>query len=476
MRNTEPYDLVVIGGGSAGLVAARFGARIGAHVALVERARLGGDCTWTGCVPSKALLKAARIAHTVRSAADYGIGVGPPVVAMDQVRAYVQRAVDAVYRSETPAMLEAEGVEVLRGLARFVDAKTLDVEGRRVQGRRFLVATGARPRVPEIPGLPEVAFWTSETVFENAVLPKRLTVVGGGPLAAEIAQAYARLGAQVTIVAEQWMPREDDDARNVLRAVFAREGVRIVEAAAESVHDAGETVAVTAGGEMLRSERLLVATGRAPSVAELGLDRAGVTCSAAGVPVDTRLRTNVEHIYAAGDVLGTEQFTHYAGWQGFYAARNALLPGSARGVASPVPRVTFTDPELAQAGLTQREAEERFGGRLRVHRWGLERVDRAVCEGDTTGFVKLVARPDGTLLGATIVAERAGETLGEIVVALAKGLGLDALAGAIHPYPTYGTPLQQIAGDAALERFVEGTAGKLVRRWSGFDRRRNKAR
>ncbi len=477
MQEDKPYDLVVIGAGPAGLVAARFAARVGARVALVELDRIGGDCTWTGCVPSKALLRAARVAHEIRSAAEYGITVGPPVVDMGRVRDYVRRSVERVHAAETPAALEAEGVDVLSGVGRFIDAGTLGVGERRVRGRHFIVATGARPRVPAIPGLSAVPFWTSESVFENDVLPESLTVVGGGPLAAEIAQAYARLGARVTLAAEQWLPREDEEAREVLRSVLEREGIRIVGAAAESVRrDGGDGagVEVAAGGEWLRGGRLLVATGRAPNVSDLDLGRAGVEHSAAGVRVDDRLRTNVKHVYAAGDVLGAEQFTHYAGWQGFHAARNALLPGSARGVAAAVPRVTFTDPELAQAGLTAREAAARFGADARVHRWDLERADRAVCDGDTAGFVKLVARRDGTLLGATIVARRAGEVLGEIVLALAKGSRLEDLGAAIHPYPTYGTPLQQIAGDAVLERFLDGTAGKLVRRWSGFGRRPTK--
>jgi pyruvate/2-oxoglutarate dehydrogenase complex dihydrolipoamide dehydrogenase (E3) component len=469
MKN-DSYDLVVIGAGSGGLVGARFAAKLGARVALVERNRIGGDCTWTGCVPSKALLRAARVAHDVRSASDYGVIANAPSIDMRKVRDYVRGAMQAVYRFETPEQLQADGVDVIFGAARFVDGFTIAMGERVVRSRNFLLTTGARPLIPSIDGLNDVPFITYENIFDNDVLPKKMIVVGGGPVGVEMAQAYQRLGAQVTMVAKRLLPKEDQDVQNLMRAVLEREGISFIFEPARSARRDGDTVAIATDRAEVRGDLLLIAAGRTPALSGLALEKAGVVYSASGIAVDNRLRTNMKHIYAAGDVTGGYQFTHYAGWQAFEAVRNALLPGSSSGLTDLVPWVTFTDPEVAHIGLSAQQASARFGAGARVHRWNLDQVDRAVCENDTSGFIKIITKEDGMIVGATIIAARAGEAIVELIVAMKEKMKISELAGAIHPYPTYSTAVQQMAADIAVDDLLSGASGRVVRALSRMAR------
>lgn len=464
------YDLVIIGAGSGGLTAAGFAAQLGAKVALVEKNRIGGDCTWTGCVPSKALLKAAKVAHEVQSASRFGIVAAAPVTDMAAVREYVRRAIDEVYRLESPEELRRKGIEVIQGQARFRDASTILVNQQPVRSRAFLITTGARPRIPAIAGLSEVPFLTYEQIFDNDQLPGTLVVIGGGPIGMELAQAYQRLGSQVIVITNRLLPKDEPEVPGLMRRVFEREGVRFVTGRAQSARRDGAGVVVTTKDEEVRGDALLIASGRVPMIAGLDLDKAGVKYSVAGIPVDEHLRTNMKHIYAAGDVVGGLQFTHLAGWQGFQAARNALLPGNSKGLSELVPWVTYTDPEVAHAGLTEEQARARFGGQVRVRLWEMNRTDRAVCEADTDGFLKVVAKGDGTLLGATVVHARAGETIAELVLAMNHKLKLSDLASAIHPYPTYATAVQQLAADATVQTLLSGTSGRIVRGLSKWTR------
>jgi pyruvate/2-oxoglutarate dehydrogenase complex dihydrolipoamide dehydrogenase (E3) component len=466
----DRYDLVVIGAGSGGLVAARFAAKLGAKVALVEKNRIGGDCTWTGCVPSKALLKAAKIAHEVRTAAHYGVIASTPAVDMAQVREYVLGAIQAVYQYETPEQLRAEGIDVLLGAARFVEASKVIVGERTVSSKAFLITTGARPFIPPIEGLNRVPFVTYESIFENEILPKTMVIVGGGPIGMEMAQAYQRLGAGVTVLADHVLPKENPDVQKLMQGVLEREGVRFVSGQAMRACKDGNAIVVATEHHETRGEMLLIAVGRRPNVHELDLEKSGVKYSSHGIPVDDQLRSNVKHIYAAGDVAGGYQFTHYAGWQAFQAARNALLPGSSSGIGNVVPWVTFTDPEVAHVGLTEQQALAQFGSSVRIHLWNMDHVDRAICENDTSGFIKIIAKANGSILGATIVAARAGEVIVELIVAMKKRTKVKDIAGSIHPYPTYSTAVQQMAADITVEHLLSGTLGKLIRRFSRIAR------
>lgn len=459
----EQYDLVIIGAGSGGLVAARFGAQLGAKVALVEKNRIGGDCTWTGCVPSKALLKAAKIAHNVRTAAHYGVIANAPAVDMARVREYVRGAIQTVYQSETPDELAKQGIEVVPGTARFANASSIEVSGRNLSSQAFLITTGAQPAIPPISGLEQVSFLTYERIFENEVLPPSMVIVGGGPIGMEMAQAYQRLGSQVTVVSDRVLPKEDLDIQHLMRTLLEREGVRFVMERAVSVSRDSSGIRAKTEHHEAQGELLLIAAGRGPKVKELRLENAGVQYTPHGIPVDKQLRTNVKHIYAAGDVLGGYQFTHYAGWQAFQATRNALLPGSSSGKTKLVPWVTFTDPEVAHVGLTEQQAVSQAGAGIMIHRHPMSHVDRAICENDASGFIKLIATRDGTILGATTVGARAGEAIMEVVLAMNAGITLKEIAGAIHPYPTYSSGIQHIAADITVEHLLSGTSGKLVR-------------
>jgi pyruvate/2-oxoglutarate dehydrogenase complex dihydrolipoamide dehydrogenase (E3) component len=467
------YDIVIIGAGAGGLIAARFAAQLGARVLLVERDRIGGDCTWTGCVPSKSLIRAAKAAHEIRTGHRFGVGSGSCTVDMAAVRDYVQRKVQEIYVPTSPDALAREGIDVALGPAAFESPRAVRIGERVVVGRHYLICTGAAPLIPDVPGLDETPHCTYHNIFDVSVLPASLVVIGGGPLGMELTQAFQRLGSRVTIVASRLLPHDDADAEAILRRVFEREGVRWLRARANQVRREPDGVAVSSdAGAEARGEAVLVAAGRRPNVEGLGLDRAGVTYSARGIPVDDRMRTNVPHIFAAGDVLGAEQFSHVAGWQAFEATRNALLPGSSSGRPNPMAWVTFTDPEVAQIGASEQEARERFGDGVTVTRWDIARVDRAKCDDDEEGFIKLVSNPRGIMVGATIVASRAGEMSGELSLAIAKGLSVGDVATAVHAYPTYTTALQQMASQAATARWTSSTAGRVIARLMGFTRSR----
>ncbi|MGH9613834.1 MAG: dihydrolipoyl dehydrogenase family protein, partial [Bryobacteraceae bacterium] len=363
---------------------------------------------------------------------------------------------------ETPEELRKQGIDVILGLAHFLDDRTVAVGQDTIRAKAFVISTGARPALPEIEGLKDVPFVTNEQIFDNDRLPPRLIVIGGGPIGAEMAQAYQRLGSKVTVIARNLLPKEDPEARTRIERVFEQEGVRISRGRANKARKEGADVVIGTDTAEVRGDLLMIASGRAPNVSGLNLEAAGVRYSEKGVSVDDQLRTNVKHIYAAGDVVGGYQFTHFAAWQAFQAARNALLPGHASGFSQVVPRVTFTDPEIAHVGVTESEARAKSIDGIRIHTWEMTHTDRAICENDSIGFIKVITKDDGIVLGATIMAARAGETITEFVLAIRHGLKIAQLAEAIHAYPTYSTAVQQLASDIAVENLLSGTSGRLL--------------
>ena len=381
---------------------------------------------------------------------------------MARVRDYVQGVVREVYHREDEAGFRADGVDVIEGAARFADPHTLVVGDRRVTGDKILIATGASPHLPDIAGLSGVPYDTYRTIFDNDRLPEHLLVVGSGPIGCEIAQCYRRLGAEVTLVGETLLPRDEPETREALGRVFAREGVGRAEARASAVRRDGDAIVLTAGGQEIRGDRLLLATGRRPNVEGLDLDAAGVALGRKGIRVDRHLRTSQGHIYAAGDVVGGLQFTHLAGWQAFRAVRNALLVGSEDAVNGAVPWATFTQPEVAHVGLTESRAREAYAGvTVAIRRAG--EMDRALCEDDREAFVKIVRDGRGRIVGATIVGERAGEAITELTMAIRMELSPQKLAGAIHVYPTYSDPVQQMLAAMAQSDILGGALGAVVR-------------
>jgi pyruvate/2-oxoglutarate dehydrogenase complex dihydrolipoamide dehydrogenase (E3) component len=466
----QAYDLVIIGAGAGGLIAADFAVRLGAKTALVEKDRIGGDCTWTGCVPSKTLLKIAKVAHHVRTASRYGITSGSPAIDMSKVNDYVQGTVRQIYQGTTPEALRAKGIDVYLGGARFLDSSKLIAGDATLHAKHFLITTGANPVIPDISGLCDVPFVTYHQIFDVRELPRSLVVVGGGPVGTEISQAYQRLGAQVTMVADKLLPKEDEDARELMERIFAAEGIERVKARAKAARKEGDSIIVSTCDHESKGDLLLIAAGRTPNIDGLDLEKAGVKYTDKGISVDDELRTSVGHIYAAGDVLGGYEFSHFAGWQAFQAVRNALLPGHSSGRTDVVPWVTFTDPEVAHVGLGEQQARSQYGDDLKLHRLPIERIDRAVCEDDRNGFIKILAKSDGAILGATIIGERAGEAITEIVLAMKHGLTVGDVAGTIHPYPTYSTGVQLSTTDMAIRKRLSGTSGRIIRRLSAVAR------
>ncbi|HEX7383785.1 MAG TPA: FAD-dependent oxidoreductase [Burkholderiaceae bacterium] len=467
-------NLVVIGAGAAGLVASYIGAALKAKVTLVEAARMGGDCLNTGCVPSKALIRAARAAQQVREAGRFGIEAGSPRVDFAAVMARVHEVVRAVEPHDSVERYTALGVEVIAGRARLADPWTVEIarsDGvrQRLTTRAVVLASGAAPVVPALPGLAEVGFLTSDTLWELTELPRRLAVLGGGPIGCELAQAFARLGAQVTLVelAPRLLAREDDEVSAAARAALEADGVRVLAGhRALRCEREGEDkrLVVRAGDgaeEAVGFDRLLCAVGRAARLAGYGLEELGI-------PVDRTVETNqylqtvYPHILACGDVAGPLQFTHAAAHQAWVAAVNALFGGfwRFRADATPMPAVTFLDPEIARVGLNEREAAER-GIACEVTRVPLAELDRAIADGVRAGFVKVLTVPGrDRVLGVTIVGAHAGELIAEHVLAMKHGLGLDKLLATVHAYPTLAE-----ASKAAAGEWKRAHAPERVLRW-----------
>jgi pyruvate/2-oxoglutarate dehydrogenase complex dihydrolipoamide dehydrogenase (E3) component len=450
------YDLAIIGGGSAGLTAARYGVALGANVALIDRApeALGGECLHTGCVPSKALIHAARAHWRAGHTAEYGLpardAAGPVDLGrvLDQVRAVQARA----GKPDTPAALGALDIALYFGQAVFHSPALLTVAGEPVRARRYVIATGSRPALPDIAGLARVDYLTNETIFTLRTLPATLLVIGGGPVGCELGQAFARLGARVTIAgrADRLLPKEDPAASAVLARVFAHEDIAVLTGATVTSlqRDGEEIVATVRQDECDRTTHaaaVLVATGRRVDVAGLDLDAAGVAVGRDGVVVDEHARTTNPAIYACGDAIGQLRFTHAAGYQAAVAVRNALLPVRAKLDYRAIPWATFTSPEVGHVGLTEAEAHARHQG-VQMARLPFTHVDRALTmHAADAGFIAIVHDPKGTILGAQIVGPEASELIDEIAVAMKQGLRLGDLASTIHVYPTLGMGIQQAA-------------------------------
>jgi pyruvate/2-oxoglutarate dehydrogenase complex dihydrolipoamide dehydrogenase (E3) component len=441
------YNLIVIGAGSAGLVSAYIGAAVKARVALIEKHRLGGDCLNTGCVPSKALLRSARLLAEARESARFGIARMDATFDFAAVMARVQRIIAAIEPHDSAERYTGLGVDVLQGDARLLSPWEVDVGGRRISARSIILATGAQPLVPDLPGLDAVPYLTSDTLWGLRQLPTRLLVLGGGPIGCELAQAFARFGSEVSLVemAPRLLPREDPDAAAVLAARFAREGIRVATA-----HKALRVERPDASGGRLvcghddrevaiAFDTLLVALGRTANVAGFGLEELGVRLRGNGtVEADPLLRTNFPNILVCGDVTGPFQFTHVAAHQAWYAAVNGLLAPlwSYRADYRVIPWCTFTEPEVARVGLSEEEARAQ-GVAVEVTRYGIDELDRAITDGADQGFVKvLTAAGTDRIVGAMIVGAEAGELIAEFVLAMKHGLGLNKLLGTIHVYPT----------------------------------------
>ncbi len=452
------YDLLVLGAGAAGLSAAREGTRRGARTALVEAAEPGGDCTFTGCVPSKTLLDAA----------EHGEG-------FEDAMARVHETVARIAATEDRATLDAEGIDVVHGWATLRSPTELDVDGTRLTADRLVLATGARPAVPPIPGLRDIEPRTSETLFALDALPRRLAVLGGGAIGAEMGQAFARLGSEVTILEaeDRLLPREEPEASAVITAALAADGISVItgDPLAEVRTTLAGHLLCTGNGRQILADEVLVSVGRRPNTDGLGLEEAGIALDERGhIRTRSDLRTTTKGVWAIGDVTGRMPFTHAGARMGWIAARNALSTSArlvpARFDPAAIPAVTYTSPEVAHVGIIEADA----GPTARVAHLPFALVDRARTSGRTEGFVKLIAGPrrglgnlaGGRVLGATIVGPRAGEMIHEIALAMQTGMFTGRLAQTVHAYPTWSMAVQQAAGQFFFP--VDGLAARPVRR------------
>jgi pyruvate/2-oxoglutarate dehydrogenase complex dihydrolipoamide dehydrogenase (E3) component len=472
------YNLVVIGGGTAGLVSAAGAAGLGARVALIERHYLGGDCLNTGCVPSKTLLRAAHAVRQVRDAETFGVRAGAPSVDFAAVMARVREVRAAIAPHDSAARFRDLGVDVYFGQAAFVARDAVEVAGERLTFHRAVIATGARPAVPPVPGLAEAGYYTSETIFDLDTLPPRLAVLGGGPVGCELAQAFQRLGARVVLIeaGKHLLPRDEADAAALLEVGLLEDGVEVrIATRVERVEHGPRGISLRMrdpGGPSAETvDAVLVAAGRVPNIDGLGLDAAGIDAEPRhGIKVDDRLRSTNPRVFAAGDVCLDARFTHAADASARVAVRNALFRGRQTVSALTLPWCTYTDPEVAQIGLTRDEARARgFVVDEYAKRWS--EVDRGRTDGVPGGFVRILTpRGKDRILGATIVGPHAGDLICEVAVAMAAGVGLGRLSGVVHPYPSYAEAIRQL-GDTYQRTRLTPRVRDLMARWLAWQRR-----
>ncbi len=478
--NPKPHDLynlVVLGAGTAGLVATAGAAALGARVALVEERLMGGDCLNFGCVPSKAVIRASRAAHALKEACEYGgkraaaspFDFSRTMERMRRLRAEISSH-DSVHR------FAALGAQVFLGAARFTSRDTVEVDGLQLRFKKAIIATGGRPARPDVPGLAPAGFLTNETVFSLTELPARLVVVGAGPIGCELAQAFQRLGSQVTILTRgpRILPREDPDVSSLLTRRFEHEGIRLVFGANISSVERqnGDKVIHFARGtleEKVAGTEILVSVGRVPNTEGLNLEAASVEYDTKGVRVDDQLRATNPNVYAAGDICSPYKFTHAAEAMARIALQNALFFGRKKASSLVIPWTTYTDPEVAHVGLTEQEARNR-GYRVETFTLRFAEVDRAILDGETEGFARVhMDTKTKRILGATLVSRHAGESIGELVLAMNQHLRLDVLSGVIHPYPTQAEVIKRL-GDASMRSRLKPWMRRLLEKYFSFRR------
>ena len=455
-------DLCILGAGAAGLSVAAGAAQLGARTVLIEDGLMGGDCLNFGCVPSKCLIAAASAAHAFRASTPFGIAASEPVVDMKAVRTHIRSVIARIEPHDSVERFEGLGVRVIRARGRFRYSDEIEAGDCRIRARRFVVATGSRASVPPVPGLADIPYLTNETIFDLETLPNHLLILGAGPIGCELAQAFRRLGAAVTVVdIGPMLAKDDAELTSVVRARLETEGVSLRDRSGIERIEAGPAILLS-GGERIEGSHLLVATGRRPNIEGIGLDAAGIEHGRRGITVDARLRTTNRRVFAIGDVTGGLQFTHVAGYHAGIVIKNALfrLPSKASDRATPW--VTYTDPEIAHVGLTE-EAAIASDRDHEIVRWPFAEVDRALAERADEGLIKLVVTPSGRVLGASIVGRHAGELILPWVLAVTRRMKLSAMTAIMAPYPTLGEISKRAAGAFYTPKLFSERSRKLVR-------------
>ena len=461
-------DLCVIGAGSGGLSVAAGASQMGANTILIEKGLMGGDCLNFGCIPSKALLAAAREAQAIRRADRFGINPIEPQVDFAKVHDHVHGVIAGIAPHDSVERFTGLGVRVVQGHASFISPREVEAAGHIIEARRFVVATGSSPAIPPVPGLAATDFLTNETIFERTALPEHLLVIGGGPIGLELAQAYRRLGAKVTVFEMlHTLSADDNEVAEIVVTQLRREGVEIHEQTkVVCIEGTSPNVRIVAQGPQgdvtVNGSHILVAAGRAPNVEGIGLAAAGIDYSPQGIKVDDRLRTTNRKTFAIGDVAGHLQFTHVAGYHASVVLRNVLFPLKTRARHQNIPWVTFTDPELAHVGLHEGMISGQRDN-IRVLRWPFSENDRAMADRNDVGLIKVLTNKKGRILGATIVGAHAGELISPWVLALNQGLKISAMASLIAPYPTYSEVSKRAAGSFYTPTLFGPRMQKLVR-------------
>ena len=469
------YDLIAIGAGAGGFVSSKLAAGLGKKVAMIERSLLGGECTNRGCVPSKALIKAAAAAHQARHLRDYGLDAGPLTISTKNVMQYVRGAVKKVYDSHPAAVFEKLGIDVLFGDPVFLDSHRVSLNGRVLSAGKFMIATGSSAFIPPIEGLASVPYLSNENLFDLETLPSSMIILGAGPIGMEMASALNHLGVAVTVVemSGRILPREDEELASRLEKKLALDGITFLtgtKAVRASGTTDGVTLTVESAGDARRdigAASLLVAVGRKPNIEGMDLDKAGVAWSRTGITTDRYLRTTAPNIFACGDVVGPYQFSHMTEYQAVTATRNAFLPFRKKVNYDTVAWCTFTDPEFAHAGLTEEEARERHGNGITVYRYEYRNTDRGRTDNAEFGMAKFICDRRGRLLGAHILGERAGELIHEAQLLRFLGLPFTRIASMIHVYPTFTDVVRQPAKLLYVDRLRNNPALKLLAKLLG---------
>jgi pyruvate/2-oxoglutarate dehydrogenase complex dihydrolipoamide dehydrogenase (E3) component len=473
VKNPEPhqeftmeYQIVVIGAGSGGLTAALTAAGFGKKVLLIDKSKPGGECTWSGCIPSKALIHQAKQAHLLRC------GASMDTLESSKALEHVHRVRETVYSHETPEVLAKSGVDYLNGEAGFIDGRTIEVGENQIRAKTFIISTGSSPFVPPLEGLEKISYLTNESIFELKRLPGSMIVLGGGPVGVELSQAINRLGTRVTLV--EMMPnlvfREEKEFSEILENRLSEEGVVLklgFKAVKVSRTENGVSLVLEKSGrtEIVAADAILVAVGRRPNTEGLRLERAGVDYNATGIKTNDRLQTSRSHVYAIGDVAGPYPFSHMANVQGIQAVKNAIFPIKRKMDYRHVAWVTFSDPELARAGLTEAEARKKYGDGIRVYPYDFNQLDRAITAGETMERIKVILDRKGFVLGVSILAERAGEMIGEIQLLRSRKLKFAVMANVIHPYPTYSDVFSKIGKKVMVDNLLNNPVIKSIKRF-----------
>ncbi len=461
MSRAYDYDCIVIGAGAAGLTAAKLANGMGKRVALLEKHRVGGDCTLTGCVPSKTLIKSARVVHLMRNLRQFGIRTKATFnFKGEHILKHVRSVVRDVYNSHAPEKLIESGIDVIYGHARCIDGHTVDINDKHITARRIIIATGSEPKIPPIPGLDSVMYYTNKNLYTMEYLPESLTILGAGPIGLEMASAFSRLGTKVTVVEMQdrILGKEDAEMADWAESNLCSEGVTILKnrkaKQVESYEGAKHLLVQKPDGsqEMIRGSELLIAIGQHPAVADVGLDDAGIVYTEHGITVDSTMRTNIPSIYACGDAVGPYQFSHVAFYQAKAAAQNAFVPFFKQHVSyEHIPWITYITPELATSGMTEEQARQAYGEALRIYRIRYADIDRAHTENELRGCAKFICTTKGKILGIHILGSHAGEIMHEVHTAKHNGLRLQDLFEVVHAYPAYS----DIIWDAAKQAYID---------------------